>query len=127
MMVKILIADDHPIVASTLREMLSPDPGFHVLPPVSNSTELFKALETNSVDVLITDYCMPGGAFGDGLGVQGLRSVALQNLRRRLDDRLPGRPRSGLFGATALIWRTIGRHGGQIPKANVRLDPNGSL
>ncbi|MBN4665329.1 response regulator transcription factor [Pandoraea nosoerga] len=79
MMVKILIADDHPIIASTLREMLSPDPGFHVLPPVSNSTELFKALETNSVDVLITDYCMPGGTFGDGL-------VMINRVRRKYPD-----------------------------------------
>ncbi|GAB3629795.1 Transcriptional regulatory protein RcsB [Pandoraea terrae] len=69
MMVKILIADDHPIVAQTLREMLSPDPGFHVYPPVVDSTDLFKALETQSVDVLITDYTMPGGVFGDGLGM----------------------------------------------------------
>lgn len=69
MMVKILIADDHPIVAQTLREMLSPDPGFHVLPPVTNSTDLFKTLEQQSVDVLITDYTMPGGVFGDGLGM----------------------------------------------------------
>jgi len=79
MMVKILIADDHPIIASTLREMLSPDPGFHVLPPVTNSTELFKALETNSVDVLITDYCMPGGTFGDGL-------VMINRVRRKYPD-----------------------------------------
>ncbi|WP_058378399.1 MULTISPECIES: response regulator transcription factor [Pandoraea] len=79
MMVKILIADDHPIVSSTLREMLAPDPGFHVLPPVANSTQLFEALETNSVDVLITDYCMPGGVFGDGLGM-------IKRVRRKYPD-----------------------------------------
>lgn len=59
-MTKILIADDHPIVSSTLREMFSPDGGYQVLCKTpTNSDELMDVLEANAVDLLITDYCMP--------------------------------------------------------------------
>lgn len=65
--INILVADDHPVVASALREKLDRHPGFSTYPTVANSTELFKSLDILHVDILVADYAMPGGIFGDGL------------------------------------------------------------
>lgn len=65
--VRILVADDHPVVADAVNEHLERHPGFNTFPPVANSTELFERLNVLEVDVLVADYAMPGGIFGDGL------------------------------------------------------------
>jgi two-component system capsular synthesis response regulator RcsB len=65
--INILVADDHPVVAAAVREQLDRHPGFSAHPPVANSTELFERLDVLQVDVLVADYTMPGGDFGDGL------------------------------------------------------------
>ncbi|WP_211451788.1 response regulator [Collimonas antrihumi] len=65
--VNILVADAHPVVATAVKEHLGRHPGFSVHPSVANSTELFDRLSSQQVDVLVTAYIMPGGAFGDGL------------------------------------------------------------
>ncbi|WP_211445253.1 response regulator [Collimonas humicola] len=65
--ISILIADDHPIMAAAVKEQLDRHPGFSAYPVVANSTELFERLNTLQVDILVSDYSMPGGVFGDGL------------------------------------------------------------
>lgn len=65
--IRILVADDHPVVAEGVTQHLDRHPGFSVCSPVTNSTELFAQLSAIEIDVLVTDYSMPGGDFGDGL------------------------------------------------------------
>jgi two-component system capsular synthesis response regulator RcsB len=72
----ILIADDHPVVALGVQALLQDLPGVKIVACVQNSTELIGALENRPVDVVITDYAMPGGAYGDGIEM-------LARIRRR--------------------------------------------
>lgn len=65
----ILVADDHPVIASALQKFLGRRPGFVIHPAVANSTELFASLDRLPVDLLIADYIMPGGRYGDGLAM----------------------------------------------------------
>ncbi|WER47476.1 response regulator transcription factor [Cupriavidus sp. WKF15] len=75
-MIKVLIADDHPIVLSGMRQELAQELGMQMVGTARNSTELVRLLETTACDVIVTDYSMPGGEIGDGLPM-------LQILRRR--------------------------------------------
>jgi two-component system capsular synthesis response regulator RcsB len=75
-MIKVLIADDHPIVLSGISQELARELGIQVVGTARNSTELVRLLETTACDVIVTDYSMPDGEIGDGLPM-------LQILRRR--------------------------------------------
>ncbi len=66
MNIRILIADDHPIVRLALKEQLSRTLGVSVIGFASNSTELMDRARVDLPDVILTDYYMPGGAYGDG-------------------------------------------------------------
>lgn len=74
-MIKVLIADDHPIVLSGISQELVRDADMQMVGMARNSTELSRLLETTACDVIVTDYSMPGGEIGDGLPM-------LQILRR---------------------------------------------
>lgn len=71
----ILLADDHPIVRWGLKSYLERHLELNVVAQASDSTELFDALAQQPVDVVITDYAMPGGKYQDGV-------VMLARLRR---------------------------------------------
>jgi DNA-binding NarL/FixJ family response regulator len=58
-MIKILIADNHPIVRLGINEVLNTVPDFEVLGDVSTTTELFKALEQKPADVVILEMDIP--------------------------------------------------------------------
>ena len=45
--------------------------GFIVVGKAQNSTELIELLSARAVDVVISDYTMPGGTHGDGLALFG--------------------------------------------------------
>ncbi|MGU8077148.1 response regulator [Burkholderia pyrrocinia] len=79
--IDVIVADDHPSVIFGVTSALSEQPAIHVVSSGTNSTELMVALDRQTCDVLVSDYGMPGGAFGDGLALFGL-------LRRRY-PRLP--------------------------------------
>ncbi|AOX99058.1 response regulator transcription factor [Jeongeupia sp. USM3] len=78
-MIRIIVADDHPIVLAGISREIVQYPGFELVGEASNSTELMQLLDGGVCDVLVTDYSMPGGKFGDGLPM-------LQLLRRRFPD-----------------------------------------
>ncbi|WP_063896829.1 response regulator transcription factor [Burkholderia ubonensis] len=77
--VNIVLADDHPAVIRGLCSDLGALPLVSVVGEAKNSTELVELLERHPCDILITDYAMPGGKFGDGLSL-------LEFLRRRYPD-----------------------------------------
>ncbi|RBJ71767.1 DNA-binding response regulator, partial [Pseudomonas sp. MWU12-2534b] len=64
----VVIADDHPIVLVGVRELVERDQRFRVVGEAVCSSELINLLETRQVDLVITDFNMPGDStYGDGL------------------------------------------------------------
>ena len=66
--IKVIIADDHPIVLLGVRELVERDPRFCVVGEAVGSKGLIELLEQQTVDIVITDYNMPADSpYGDGL------------------------------------------------------------
>lgn len=64
---KVLLADDHPIVLMGVRGIIERDPRFKIVGEAMNSSELISKVSQLSPDVIITDYNMPGDEqYGDG-------------------------------------------------------------
>ncbi|KVO87677.1 LuxR family transcriptional regulator [Burkholderia ubonensis] len=74
--IELVIADDHPVLLSGIQHSLADIPTIEVVGVARNSTELIELLERVPCNVLLTDYAMPGGEYGDGLSM-------LAFLRRR--------------------------------------------
>jgi two-component system, NarL family, captular synthesis response regulator RcsB len=73
---KLILADDHPALLAGIKYELGTNSTLEVVGTASNSTEIVELLSHVQCDVLITDYSMPGGQFGDGIAL-------LSFLRRR--------------------------------------------
>lgn len=58
-MIKVLIADNHPIVRLGIKEILSATPDFDVVAAVSNTTELFDSLNRTTPDVVMLEMDIP--------------------------------------------------------------------
>ena len=68
--IKAVIADDHPVVLVGLREMIQRDTRFELVGEAVSSSQLIKLLVSNQLDLVITDFNMPGDdLYGDGLQV----------------------------------------------------------
>ena len=64
---KVLLADDHPIVLMGVREIIERDPRFKVVGEAMSSSELIDNISLLKPDVIITDYNIPGDdQYGDG-------------------------------------------------------------
>lgn len=64
---KIVIADDHPIVLMGVRSALQTLPAIEICGEAENSSELIRLILEHEPDLVLTDYHMPGSsAFGDG-------------------------------------------------------------
>lgn len=74
--VRVMVADDHPASALGMSQALQGNSTIKLVGAVSNSTGLVAALDAQQSDVLVLDYVMPGGKYGDGL-------VLLSFLQRR--------------------------------------------
>ena len=59
-MVRILIADDHPIVRSGIKQILNDLPGNNIIEEVSNANDLLRRLKEADFDIIILDIRMPG-------------------------------------------------------------------
>lgn len=65
---RVVIADDHPLILIGIRELLGRDINITVEAIAATPSELVKQLETSPPDVVITDYSMPGDEqYGDGI------------------------------------------------------------
>ena len=58
-MIKVLIADNHPIVRMGIKHVLDAASGFEVIDDVSSTTELFEKLEVVTPDVVILEMDIP--------------------------------------------------------------------
>ena len=77
--VKVVIADDHSAILVGLKHILSTAYTIEIVGTARNSTGLARLLDTHPCDVLITDYAMPGGDYGDGMAL-------LEYIRRRYQN-----------------------------------------
>ncbi len=66
-MIRLAIADDHPIVREGLRRIASEDAGISVMGEASTGAELFRLLAEEAVDVVLLDVSMPGATFVETL------------------------------------------------------------
>jgi two-component system, NarL family, invasion response regulator UvrY len=62
-MIRLAIADDHPIVREGLRRIASDDAGISVIGEASSGAELMRLLAAAAVDVVLLDVSMPGATF----------------------------------------------------------------
>ena len=58
-MIKVLIADNHPIVRMGIKQVLSSSPDFEVIVDVATTSELFEALKNNTPDVVMLEMDIP--------------------------------------------------------------------
>lgn len=68
-LIRVVIADDHPAVLKGITQELAAIDTIALNGVARNSTELIELLDNVACDVLITDYAMPGGEYGDGLAL----------------------------------------------------------
>jgi two-component system capsular synthesis response regulator RcsB len=115
MNIRIVIADDHPVILAGVRESLALEPGIEIVATAGDSTALVEALSKHSVDVVVTDFSMPGGEYGDGVAMLGF-------LRRRF-PRLPLVVLTSISGVQVLS--SIGKTG--VDCIVGKLDPAADL
>jgi two-component system capsular synthesis response regulator RcsB len=64
--IKVIIADDHPAILDGIKQSIAVST-IEVVDTARNSTYIIQLLDKGVADVLVTDYSMPGGEYGDGL------------------------------------------------------------
>lgn len=64
--IRVIIADDHPAIVEGIKQSISVST-IEIVDTARNSTQIIQMLDKGIADVLVTDYAMPGGEFGDGL------------------------------------------------------------
>ena len=65
---RIVLADDHPLLLMGIRDLLKKELGFEVVAALASPTALVEHLSRELPHVVITDYSMPGDErYGDGL------------------------------------------------------------
>lgn len=79
MTLRIIIADDHPVVRIGTKAVIESSGVGVVVAEASSSDELFEALAGGPCDLLVTDYSMPGKLQADGF-------TMISQIRRRFPD-----------------------------------------
>ena len=69
--IKVIIADDHPVILFGAAQALLKFPEIEVIGQARQSTELIQLLQKSPCDVVVSDLAMPGGQFGDGMPLLG--------------------------------------------------------
>jgi DNA-binding NarL/FixJ family response regulator len=60
-MIRVLLADDHPVVRAGLRGMLAAEPDIEVAGEAASGPEAVARARTGAYDVILMDLRMPGG------------------------------------------------------------------
>ncbi|WP_367304683.1 response regulator [Burkholderia multivorans] len=71
-MIHVAVTDDHPAILFGVKHELSSNQSISVDGLARNSTELFELLSRMRFDVLVCDYSMPAGSYGDGIALLSL-------------------------------------------------------
>ncbi|WP_088154101.1 response regulator transcription factor [Achromobacter xylosoxidans] len=70
--IKVMLADDHPGMLAGVQHALAEVATISLVGAAANSTELVALLDRVPCDVVVSDYSMPAGDFGDGASLFGL-------------------------------------------------------
>jgi len=81
MTIRVAIADDHPVVLAGLEHSLAGLEDIQLVGMCSNSTELVDLVGTQRVDVVVTDFSMAEGRYGDGIAMLGFLSRRFPHLK----------------------------------------------
>ncbi len=73
-MIKVLIADDHPVVRAGIKQMLADAPEIEVVGEASDGRELLELIREGGIDVLLLDITMPGLT-----GLDALKHISVEN------------------------------------------------
>src|SRR5215469_16935270 len=65
--IRVVVADDHPVIRMGIEATLDELSSIRRIGSVADSTQLIALLDEKRCDVLVTDYAMPGGQYGDGM------------------------------------------------------------
>jgi two-component system, NarL family, captular synthesis response regulator RcsB len=80
--IRVAVADDHPTLLAGMEHLLRQSRDIALVGLVTNSTGLVELLGKSPCDVVVTDFSMPGGRYGDGLSL-------LRFLKRRFPATRP--------------------------------------
>ncbi|RUL66759.1 response regulator transcription factor [Dyella dinghuensis] len=69
MTIRVAVADDHPTLLAGMEHLLTGLNGISLIGAVTSSTDLVALLTGSACDVVVTDFSMPGGRYGDGLSL----------------------------------------------------------
>ena len=61
--IRVVIADDHPLVRAGLRQVMAEDPSLHVVGEAADGDATVTLVRTTEPDVLLLDITMPGAPF----------------------------------------------------------------
>jgi two-component system capsular synthesis response regulator RcsB len=67
--IRLAIADDHPLVLLAVERLIANFPNIEIVCRASDSTRLGEMLESLKCDVVVMDFFMPGGCYGDGVAL----------------------------------------------------------
>jgi len=67
MTLRILLADDHPVITAAIRARVQTQTGWEVCGEVASASELLQQADIERPDVVVTDFHMPGPAELDGV------------------------------------------------------------
>lgn len=66
-LMRVVVADDHPVIRMGIEATLDDMPATERVGSAADSTQLIALLNAQACDILVTDYAMPGGDYGDGM------------------------------------------------------------
>lgn len=72
MYIRVMLADDHPLILLGARQVLGAELGITLVGEANNTDALFGLLACVECDVLVTDFSMPGVRNADGLVMLGM-------------------------------------------------------
>jgi DNA-binding NarL/FixJ family response regulator len=78
-LVRVVLADDHPIVLGGLEQLFESEPGFEVLATAATGAEALEAVRLHKPDVLVLDLRMP-----DKTGIDVLRELRAERSPTRV-------------------------------------------
>jgi DNA-binding NarL/FixJ family response regulator len=74
--IRVLVADDHPVVREGLRSFLASRPGMEVVGQAADADEVVRVADALRPDVVLVDLMMPGREVADGIeAIQRLRQL----------------------------------------------------
>jgi len=70
--IRVAVADDHPAILFGIKHEFAASQSISVDGSARDSTELIDLLDRTPIDVLVCDYAMPSGHYGDGMALLAL-------------------------------------------------------